>query len=51
MHPAAERIVDKIAKAPGTDMRLQQAVPLFGKLFNRSSLALGKIGQPSMQKA
>jgi hypothetical protein len=40
MRPAAERIVDKIAKAPGTDMGLQQAAPLTGTPFNPNSLAL-----------
>ena len=40
MRPAAERIVDKIAKAPATDMGLQQAAPLTGTPFNPNSLAL-----------
>ena len=30
MHPAAERIVDKKAKAPGTDMGGQWGAPLIG---------------------
>jgi len=40
MQQAAEGIVEKIGKAPGADMGLQQAAPMIGKSFNHNSLAL-----------